>query len=160
MQLGAAAVAAPLFGATPLAESPLGFLHRVLADAVLLFHLGFILFVLFGALLAVRWRRVLWLHVPCALWGIAVELLGWICPLTPLENELRSKAGMQGYSGGFVERYVIPVVYPADLTRLVQIAAGGLALGINVGIYAWVLKQRGILRRAATFESAPSGPSA
>ena len=144
MQLGAAAVAAPLFGATPLAESPLGFLHRVLADAVLLFHLGFILFVLFGALLSVRWRRVLWLHVPCALWGIAVELLGWICPLTPLENELRSKAGMQGYSGGFVERYVIPVVYPADLTRLVQIAAGGLALGINVGIYAWVLKRQGL----------------
>lgn len=146
MQLEAAAVAAPLFGATPLAESPLGFLHRVLADAVLLFHLGFILFVLFGALLAVRWRRVLWLHVPCALWGIAVELLGWICPLTPLENELRSKAGMQGYSGGFVEQYVIPVVYPADLTRLVQIAAGGLALGINVGIYAWVLKRQGVPR--------------
>lgn len=144
MQFGAVALAAALFGASPLAESRTGFLHRVLADAVLLFHLGFILFVLFGALLAVRWRRVLWLHVPCAIWGIAVELLGWICPLTSLENKLRSKAGIRGYSGGFVEQYVIPVVYPVDLTRLVQIGAGCLALGINVGIYAWVLKRQGV----------------
>lgn len=149
MQLGAVALAAALFGASPPAEVPLGFLHRVLADAVLLFHLGFILFVLFGALLAVRWRRVLWLHVPCASWGIAVESLGWICPLTPLENELRSKAGLRGYSGGFVEQYVIPVVYPADLTRLVQIGAAGLALGINVGIYAWVLKRQGVFATRA-----------
>ncbi|HSF03414.1 MAG TPA: DUF2784 domain-containing protein, partial [Solirubrobacterales bacterium] len=80
--------------------------YRAAADALVAFHLGFILFVMLGALLAFRWPRVAWLHLPCAVWGAWVELAGWVCPLTPLEVELRRKAGLEGYRGGFIENYV------------------------------------------------------
>lgn len=104
-------------------------------------HLAFILFVSFGALAVLRWPRLAWVHVPCALWGTWVELAGRICPLTPLENACRAKAGLGGYPGGFIENYVIPVVYPENLTRTIQIGAGLLALGINLGAY-WFLWRR------------------
>lgn len=116
--------------------------HRLLADAVVLLHLAFILFAVFGGLLALRWPVVIWVHLPAALWGAAVEFTGWICPLTPLENVLRTAGGAAGYSGGFVAHYLLPVIYPAGLTRSVQIVLGALVVGVNVAIYLAVLRRR------------------
>ena len=96
-------------------------LFRVLADLVVLLHFGFIVFALLGALLALRWPRVLWVHAPAVIWGVAIEAIGFVCPLTPLENLLRVSAGQAGYTGGFVDHYILPVVYPAGLTRSIQI---------------------------------------
>jgi Protein of Unknown function (DUF2784) len=109
--------------------------YRVLADAVVALHLAFILFVALGASLTFRWPRIVWLHVPCAAWGAWVELAGWICPLTPLEIELRRNAGLEGYSGGFIENYVIPVVYPEALTRALQVIIGAAVLTMNALLY-------------------------
>ena len=119
---------------------------RVLADALVAFHLAFIVFVMLGALPAFRWPRVVWVHLPCVAWGVFVELAGWICPLTPLEVELRRKAGLQGYTGGFIENYVIPVVYPDALTRALQVGLGFAALALNVFLY-WKLWRRSRLFR-------------
>jgi mannose-6-phosphate isomerase-like protein (cupin superfamily) len=116
--------------------------YRALADAVVALHLGFVLFVVLGALLVARWPRVAWAHVPAALWGAAVELAGWTCPLTPLENRLRARGGAGGYSGGFVDHWVLPVLYPEALTRPTQVALGVLALAVNVALYAWVIRRR------------------
>jgi hypothetical protein len=115
---------------------------RLLADGLVVFHLAFVLFVLLGGLLALRWPRVAWLHVPCAVWGVAVELLGWVCPLTPLENELRGRAGLSGYAGGFIERYLVPVLYPERLDRTAQGLLALFALAVNVAIYARLLRRR------------------
>ena len=112
--------------------------YRVLADFVVITHLTFVTFVLGGALLIHRWRRIVWIHVPAALWGALIEFSGWVCPLTPLENWLREKAGETGYSSGFLEHYVIPVLYPAALTQRLQIFLGLVVLCVNLGIYAWV----------------------
>src|SRR2546428_7729473 len=104
-------------------------LYRVLADVVVLLHTGFVVFVVVGGFLVWRWRWVVWAHVPCALWGIAIEYGGRICPLTPLENAFRARAGLEGYRRGFVEHYGIPLLYPARLTRPAQATPGtpGLA---------------------------------
>lgn len=112
---------------------------RLAADAVVLVHLGFILFVLFGGLLVLRWRWLAFLHLPAATWGVAVELLHLYCPLTPLENNFRRAAGEVGYAGGFVEHYLIPLIYPAGLTPQIQLYLGGLVLAINLSVYAWLL---------------------
>lgn len=111
---------------------------RVLADLTLVAHAAFIVFVVLGAMLVARWPRLLWVHLPCAAWGAAVEAMGWICPLTPLENRLRARAGEAGYGGGFVERYLLPAVYPEGLTREVQIGLGVAVVAINVAAYAWL----------------------
>ncbi|HJS59608.1 MAG TPA: DUF2784 domain-containing protein [Vicinamibacteria bacterium] len=116
--------------------------YRVLADAVVALHLAFILFVLLGAALAFRWPRIVWLHLPCAAWGAWVELAGWICPLTPLEIELRRTAGLEGYSGGFIENYVIPVVYPEALTRTLQVIIGAAVLALNAVLYGALWRSR------------------
>lgn len=117
--------------------------YRILADTVLVIHLGFILFVVAGAFL-VRWRRgVAWVHLPAAAWGALIEFMGWRCPLTPLEIWARSRAGETGYSEGFIEHYLLPVVYPAALTPDVQIVLGALVVVVNVSIYAWIVR-RGI----------------
>jgi hypothetical protein len=113
--------------------------YRLLADLVLILHAAFVAFVMLGALLVLRWPRVAWVHVPVALWGAGIEFLGGICPLTPLENHWRRLAGQLGYPGGFVEHYVVAVLYPDGLTRRVQVVLGVLVLAINVSIYAWVL---------------------
>jgi len=113
--------------------------HRILADAVLVMHLAFILFVVAGGLLVLRWRGVAWLHLPAVAWGALIEFMGWICPLTPLEVWARSQAGEAGYTGGFIEHYLLPVVYPAALTRDLQIALGCLVLVVNVFVYAWIV---------------------
>jgi hypothetical protein len=120
-------------------------LWRVAADAIVLLHLGFIVFVLVGALLVLRYRWVAWLHVPAFVWGAAVEFLGGVCPLTPLEQQLRAIAGDQGYTGGFVDHYIMPVIYPAGLTQEVQIWLGVLVVAINLVIYAMVVR-RGLRR--------------
>ncbi|WP_187672608.1 DUF2784 domain-containing protein [Zestomonas carbonaria] len=114
-------------------------LYRLLADAVVLVHGLFILFVIAGGLLALRWPRLAWLHLPAAAWGALVELRHWICPLTPLENHLRRAAGEAGYAGGFVEQYLIPLIYPAGLTPQVQVWLGIAVLLINALVYLAVL---------------------
>lgn len=117
-------------------------IYRVLADLVLVFHFAFVLFVVLGGLLVVRWPKLALLHIPAAIWGVLIEYSGWICPLTPLENSLRVRGGEAGYSGGFIEHYIQPVLYPSGLTRGTQIVLGSLALLINLAAYAVVLSRR------------------
>lgn len=116
--------------------------YGVLADVVLVVHLAFILFVVVGGLAVARWPRVAWVHIPAAVWGALIELADWICPLTPLENWLRRKAGSGGYDEGFVEHYVLPIVYPAGLTRGIQLVLGFAVIAVNLAMYAWVLRRR------------------
>jgi hypothetical protein len=111
-------------------------LYRCLADAVVLVHLSFVAFVVAGGLIVLRWPRAAWLHVPAVLWGVAIEWSGAICPLTPLEVMLRRWGGEAGYSGGFVEHTVLPLLYPAALTRGVQVVLGSLVVAINAIVYA------------------------
>ena len=118
----------------------------LLADLVVVVHLAFVLFVAVGGLLVLRWPRVAWLHLPAAAWGVFVEFAGWICPLTPLENALRVRAGASAYTGTFVDRYLLPLLYPAGLTRPTQLALGLFALSINVVVYTLVLR-RSLRRR-------------
>ena len=117
-------------------------LAPLLADLVVLLHLAFVLFVVLGGLLVLRRRRIAWLHVPAFVWAAAIEFGGWVCPLTPLENRLREQSGAGGYAGGFVERYLIPVLYPEELTREIQIALGLAVLLINLSIYGFLLRRR------------------
>jgi hypothetical protein len=111
-------------------------IYRAFADLVLVVHLAFVLFVVLGGLLVLRWPRTAWLHVPAAIWGVLIEYTGWICPLTPLENSLRMRGGEAGYSGGFIEHYIQPLLYPAGLTRSTQVVLGSLALILNLTAYA------------------------
>ena len=110
--------------------------YRIAADCLVLIHFAFILFIALGGLLVFRWKRLAWIHIPCVLWGVLIEFCGWICPLTPLENRLRLAAGDQGFSGGFIEHYLLPVVYPGFLTRGVQLILGAAVILINVVLYA------------------------
>jgi hypothetical protein len=116
-------------------------LYRLLADLVVLVHFGFVLFVGLGGLLALRRPRAAWLHLPAALWGAGIEFAAGICPLTPLENHLRRLGGESGYSGGFVEHYVLPVLYPEGLTREVQLGLGTFVLVLNIVVYAAVWRR-------------------
>jgi hypothetical protein len=109
--------------------------YRVAADLVVLVHLAFVAFVVLGGVLAFRWPRARWLHLPAALWGVLIEWRGGVCPLTPLEVALRRRGGATGYAGGFVEHYVLPVLYPSELTRGVQIALGTGVVIVNLVIY-------------------------
>lgn len=118
--------------------------YRALADLVLVVHLAFVLFVVLGGLLALRWPRVAWVHVPVALYGALIEFAGFVCPLTPLENSLRRRGGEAGYEGGFIEHYVTATLYPTGLTREVQLGLGVAVLAINGAIYAvWLRRWRG-----------------
>jgi hypothetical protein len=130
-------------------------LLRLLADAVVLLHVAFVAFVVLGGLLALRWRRAAWIHLPAAFWGFLVEARGLFCPLTDLENHLRRQAGQAGYDGGFVEHYVIPVLYPAALDRDLQVVLAGLVLGVNLLVYGWVARVRW---RQRSKEPPASGP--
>jgi hypothetical protein len=116
--------------------------YRAAADLVLVVHFAFIVFVALGGLIVLRWWRVSWVHVPVALYGVAVELIGFICPLTPLEVGLRQRGGEAGYAGGFVEHYLTAALYPGGLTRHVQYALGGAVLVLNALIYVAVWRRR------------------
>jgi len=116
-------------------------IYRLLADSIVLIHLAFVIFAVFGGLLYIWWRKIIWLHVPSVLWSGLVETVGWICPLTPLENRFRIQSGAAGYSGGFIEHYIIPLLYPAGLTRDIQIILGVLVILVNVLIYGFVFKR-------------------
>lgn len=124
--------------------------YRILADALLVLHLLFILFVVLGGLLTLRDRRWALLQVPALLWGATIEFMGWICPLTPLENRLRAAGDQAGYQGGFIEHYLLPVVYPPGLTPRVQYILGGLVLAINLVVYALVVRRWRQGRRPAS----------
>ena len=116
-------------------------LLSLLADLVLVVHATFILFVVLGGLLLLWQPRIAWVHIPCAIWGAWVELAGWICPLTPLEVDLRTRAGEIGYEGGFIERYVTAALYPQGLTREIQIGLGIAVVAVNVIIYVVAIKR-------------------
>ena len=117
-------------------------LYRLLADAVVLLHVLFVLFVVLGGLFALRWPRAAWFHLPAAVWGAGIEFVQGICPLTPLENHLRHLGGEAGYSGGFIEHYVLPVLYPAGLRQDVQLGLGIFVVLLNVAIYTVVWRSR------------------
>ncbi|MEZ4587840.1 MAG: DUF2784 domain-containing protein [Gemmatimonadales bacterium] len=127
-------------------------LARVAADLVVLVHLLFVVYVVAGALLVLRWPATAWVHLPAAAWGALIELTGWICPLTPLENRLRAQGGEAGYAGGFVEHYVLPVLYPDGLTSGTQRALGLLVIVLNLFLYSLVVRRARRARRRA-----PSG---
>ena len=115
---------------------------RLAADGVLLLHLAFILFALLGAAMAVRWRWLPLVHLPAAAWGVFVELTGRICPLTYLENFLRIKAGQSGYTGSFIEHYLLNIIYPSGLTREIQFALAATVVVVNIAIYGWLISRR------------------
>ena len=121
--------------------------YGLMADALLLLHGAFVLFVVAGGLLVLRWPFLAWLHLPAAVWGAAIEFAGFVCPLTPLENAWRRAAGGTGYEGGFIEHYVTAALYPAGLTRTVQVVLGLLVLAVNGWIYWRLLTRRVDSRR-------------
>jgi hypothetical protein len=142
------ALAEPLAGAGPPSANPgwctappiMAF--RILSDATVVLHLAFVAFVLFGGLLVLRWPRVAWLHLPAVAWGAWIEFAGTVCPLTPLENWFREQGGRHAYNSGFVEQYLLPILYPDALSRELQWTLGGLVLVLNAAVYGVVLHRR------------------
>lgn len=116
-------------------------LNNFLADVILICHLLFILFVVFGGILLSISKKIVFLHIPALVWGISIEFFGWICPLTPLENRLREAGNRSGYSGGFIEHYLVPIIYPDELTRNMQFFFGLTILLINIIVYMTVIVQ-------------------
>ena len=112
------------------------------ASAVVGFHFAFIVFVVLGGLLVVRDRRWAWVHLPAVAWVVWLELTGAICPLTPLENTLRAQAGEAGYGGGFIDHYLMPIIYPAGLTPQIQWGLGIAVFALNAAIYTWAWRRR------------------
>ncbi len=117
-------------------------MYGLLADLVVGAHVLFVVFVVIGGLLVLRWPKVAYLHIPAAVYGAAIEFAGWICPLTPLEQSLRRVAGENGYSGGFIEHYLLPILYPSALTRDIQLLLGVAVIAVNLAIYAYVFRRR------------------
>jgi uncharacterized membrane protein YhhN len=116
-------------------------IYRILADVVVILHIGFVVFVVVGGFLLQRWPRLIRVHIPVAIWGAMIEFVGWVCPLTPLENHLRRLGGEAGYAGGFVEHYLLPILYPGALTRNAQLALGLFVVGCN-GVAYWLFWKR------------------
>jgi uncharacterized protein DUF2784 len=125
-------------------------LFSVLADLVLVAHFAFVLFVVLGGVIALRWPRVAYAHIPVALYGAAIEFSGFVCPLTPLEVGLRRRGGEAGYEGGFVEHYITAALYPSGLTRELQVGLGIAVVVINAAVYAIWLRRRRIARPRGT----------
>jgi hypothetical protein len=115
---------------------------RFLADLLVVAHFAFVLFVVLGGLLVLRHPRLAWVHLPAAAWGATIEFTGWICPLTPWEQSLRQLGGQSGYSGGFVEHYLLPVLYPSGLTTSIQVVLGVVVVVANLAIYGALLRRR------------------
>lgn len=116
--------------------------YGLLADVVAFLHLMFVLFVLLGGLLVLKWRWIAWLHLPAVVWGAVVEFTGWICPLTPLENWLREQGGGTAYRSDFIARYLLPVLYPEDLTREFQLLLGTGVVVLNAAVYWWLWRMQ------------------
>ncbi len=132
-------MAGQLGGPSALRSKKQKMLYRILADLVLVVHLAFLVFAVLGGFLVFRWKRCAWIHIPAMLWAALIEFADWVCPLTPLENWLLQQSGGIGYPSDFIEHYIVPVVYPTVLTRHLQIALGLIVLGVNLGIYGWVI---------------------
>ena len=116
-------------------------MEKVMADIIVILHLFYILFVVLGGLLALKWKKTVWLHIPAVIWAALVEFSGWICPLTPLEQRLRDRAGSVSYSGDFVGHYLLPLIYPENLSRTIQIVLGFFVILINLVIYLFVMRK-------------------
>lgn len=115
---------------------------RFAADLLVIVHFSFIVFVVLGGLLALKWWKVSFIHIPSALWGALIEFRGWTCPLTPIEQYFREAAGSAGYAGGFINHYIMPIIYPTGLTREIQLSLGIAVLVINLCVYGLVLFNR------------------
>jgi len=115
---------------------------RLLANATVLLHLAFIAFIVFGGLVALFWPRMAWVHLPLALWGVVVQWMSWVCPLTPLENWFRARGGVETYADGFVEHHVLPVLYPIGIGPRLHWVLGLVVLIANAAIYAAVFHRR------------------
>jgi hypothetical protein len=115
--------------------------YRVLADLVMLLHFAYIVFVVGGAFLVLYRRWWMWVHLPAVAWGVWVEFLAKICPLTPLENTLRARAGQEGYGGGFIDHYIARAIYPDGLTPRGQMAIGAFVVLVNAVLYWWVWRR-------------------
>lgn len=113
--------------------------YSLAADAVMLVHFAFVLFVMLGGIAAWRWPRMAWLHLPALAWGVLVTVMRWVCPLTPLEQRLREAAGQASYEGGFIAHYIEPLVYPQELPWSIKLFLAALLLAFNVALYwhAW-----------------------
>jgi hypothetical protein len=114
--------------------------YSIAATAIAVLHLLFILFVIFGAFLVLRWPKLMWVHLPAATWGVLIEFFSWWCPLTKWENHFLRLAGRAGYEGGFVSHYIMPIIYPPGLTRELEIAIGVFVLVLNAAIYMRVFR--------------------
>jgi hypothetical protein len=125
-------------------------IYGFLADGLVLLHFAFVIFVLLGGLLVIKWPKVTYLHLPSAIWGVLIEFSGWICPLTPLENMLRNAGGEAGYNVTFIEHYILPVLYPSALTRELQIAFGIAVVTVNGLFYALLLIRKSHQGRSGT----------
>ena len=116
--------------------------YRFTADLVTILHLLFIVLVVLGGLLVLRWPRLAWVHVPIVIWGFLIEVMGWICPLTPLEQKLRLAAGERGYEGSFIDHYIVPLMYPQGLTYSMRMVLAGIIAVLNISIYLWLIRKR------------------
>jgi hypothetical protein len=125
-------------------------IYRIAADAVVVLHLGFIIFVVTGGFLALKWRRIMWLHLPVAAYGVVIELFSWVCVLTPFENWLRVRGGMEGYDTSFTEHYILPIIYPTALTYGLQVVLGIFVVVINAAAYTLVIRKMRARRERAT----------
>jgi hypothetical protein len=117
-------------------------IYPIFADLVVWIHFAFVVFVVLGGVLVMRWPRLIWVHLPAVMWGVIIELCGWICPLTPLENWLRRKGGGENDHSDFVAHYLLPMLYPQGLTRKSQITLGALVVVVNVAIYGWIFRSK------------------
>jgi hypothetical protein len=130
-------------------------IYLLLADAVVVLHFAFIVFVALGAFTAYRWPKMAWAHIPSALWGAWIEITRGICPLTPIEVRFREMGGAEGYTGSFIEHYLVPVMYPSGLTPAHQLVLGGLVVVVNLSAYGFLLWRR----RAARHQSEGERPT-
>jgi hypothetical protein len=115
--------------------------YRLLSDFIVIAHFLYILFVITGALIALRWKKIIWLHIPAVIWGATVEYTGWICPLTPWETRFRMLAGEEVYHGDFIGNYILPVIYPEEVTRNIQIVLGTIVIIVNIMLYGIIINR-------------------
>ena len=127
--------------------APQAVLYRLSAELIVIFHALFVVFVVVGGVTVLRWPRLAWFHLPAAAWGALIEFGGWICPLTPLEKWLRVQAGLAAYEGGFIAHYLLPILYPAGLTRQTQVVLGLVVLAVNLAVYGYLLRRWAVQRR-------------